>query len=249
MCDKKSIYNIPGTLPIGQELVKAKEIINEFVYSCSHSMRGPLKSIAGLVNLLHQTSNTTKEEACVYLNLISQSVEKMEILLGRLEQFLENSKKELTCEPINIKKMIEGVLQEFHQQMRFRNIHLIQHLDQTGYFYSDLHRFRLILFHLLANAIVFSDDHKETKTIEIIVKATSESCSIQMADNGIGMMNEIQNKIFDLFYRGSEKSTGSGVGLYIVKEVLIRMGGSISVNSAPRLGSNFFVWVPNMTDR
>jgi hypothetical protein len=231
---------------IGYELVKAKQIINEFVYSCSHSMRGPLKTISGLVNLLQQSIRSGKEDPQIYLSLIGESVDKMETLLHQLEQFLENSKKDLTCEPVDIKIVIEDVLKEFQPEIIFHEINISLNVDQSGYFFSDLHRFRLILFHLISNAINFSDEHKEAKTIEIIVKATSASCSIQIIDNGIGIAYEIQNKIFELFYRGSEQSSGSGVGLHIVQEVLKKMGGSISVNSVSKQGSNFFMWLPNM---
>lgn len=237
-----------GNLAIGHELVKAKEVINEFVQSCSHSMRGPLKSISGLVNLLQQSIRNGNEDPQVYLSLISQSVDKMETLLHQLEQFLENSKKDLTYEPVNLKAIIADVLHEVQQEIRYHNINVTVNVEQSGYFYSDSHRFRLILFHLISNAVIFYDEQKESKSLEIDVKATSSSCSFQISDNGIGMAYEIQNKIYELFFRGSDQSTGSGVGLHIVQEVLKKMGGSISVNSVSKQGSNFFVWLPNLVE-
>lgn len=244
----KKINHTSGNLPIAHELVKAKEIINEFVYSCSHTMRGPLKSITGLVNLLHQSIENGKGNPGEYLNMIGQSVNKMEDLLNQLEQFLENSKNDLTCEPINIQATIDDVLLEVKPEIDFFKIQVSQHIDQTGYFYSDIYRFRLILFHLISNAINFSDQKKENKSIRIDVRATSASCSVEVIDDGIGINPDVQSKIFDLFYRGSEKSPGSGVGLYIVGEILKKMGGSISVNSTLKKGSNFFVWLPSMAE-
>lgn len=232
---------------IGNELVKAKETINEFLYSCSHSMRGPLKSISGLVNLLRQSLKTGNEDPYLYLRLISQSVDKMETLIHQFEQFLENSRKDLTYEPIDIRKIFTDVFNEV-PEIRLNGIDVTLHLDQTGYFYSDIHRFHLIIFHLITNAVVFADDQKAVRSVEITVRATQASCSIQISDNGIGIPYEIQNKIYDLFYRGSEKSLGSGVGLYIVQEVLKKMGGSISVNSTPWQGSSFFIWLPNAAE-
>lgn len=244
----KSVHNPSNPLPIGQELAKAREIINEFVNSCSHTMRGPLKSISGLVNLLQQSIITGKGDSQEYLTLICQSVDKMETLLHQLEQFLVNSKKDLVCEPIDIRNVIRDALQELQPEVRQNKIEVSIHVDQSAHFFSDIHRFRLVLSHLISNAIIFSDETKEAKFVEIDVKATSASVGIQISDNGIGIPYEIQNKIFDLFYRGSEKSLGSGVGLHIVQEVLKKMGGSISVNSVPKKGSNFFVWMPNMAE-
>lgn len=244
----KSIHNTSAQLPIGQELMKAKEIINEFVNSCSHSMRGPLKSISGLVNLLQHSIDTGKGDSREYLAMIGQSVDKMETLLHQLEQFLVNSKKDLICEPIDIRSVVKDILQEVQPEIRQNKIEISMHVDQSGYFFSDIHRFRLILFHLISNAIVFNDEKKDLRTVEIDVKATSASVGVQISDNGIGIPYEIQNKIFDLFFRGSEKSSGSGVGLHIVQEVLKKMGGSISVNSVSKKGSNFFMWLPNMAE-
>jgi signal transduction histidine kinase len=145
--------------------------------------------------------------------------------------------------------VIDEILQEFQSAIDQSNIRIIRNVYQTEYFYSDKDKFRMIFLHLIGNAIVFSDDQKRAKSIEINVRATSTGCSIQINDNGIGIDDGIQNKIFDLFYQGSEKSNGSGVGLYIVREILRKMGGSISVDSIARRGSTFLAWVPLWRNR
>jgi signal transduction histidine kinase len=232
---------------LGHELVKAKEIINEFVYSCSHSMRGPLKSMSGLINLLQQSIQSGNQDSQVYLGMMTDSVGKMETLLEQFEDFLENSKKDLTHEPVDIRSVIRDILTEAQPVIDQHALRITVNVEQSGYFYTDVHRFRLIFFHLISNAIQFCDREKTARWIDVNVKATSANCNIQVNDNGIGMPFEIHSRIFDLFFRGSEKSEGSGVGLHIVHEVLKKMGGSISVNSQPKEGSNFFVWLPNMT--
>ena len=80
--------------------------------------------------------------------------------------------------------------------------------------------------------------------IGIQVKVTSSSCSIHIRDNGIGISSSVLPHIFQLFYRGSDKSTGSGVGLYIVKEVIEKMQGTIRVESIEGAGTSFFVTIP-----
>jgi hypothetical protein len=238
---------ISDSASLGHELVKAKEIINEFVYSCSHSMRGPLKSMSGLINLLSQSIQNGSEDPQIYLSMMTESVGKMEALLAQFEDFLENSKKDLTHEPVDIRSIIKDILNEVQPIIDEHSLQVTINVDQSGYFYTDVHRFRLVFFHLISNAIQFCDREKPMRWIDINVKATSANCNIQVNDNGIGMPYEIHSRIFDLFFRGSEKSEGSGVGLHIVHEVLKKMGGSISVNSQPEEGSNFFVWLPNMS--
>jgi signal transduction histidine kinase len=234
-----------GNQALGQELVKAKQIINGFIYSCSHSLRGPLKSISGLVHLLQQ-GPASEEDPREYMKLILQSVGKMECLLQQLEEALENSKKELIIEPVDLNRMVGDVLNQVENESGFHRIKLTVNVDQSVYFYSDATRLQTVLLNLVSNAITFHDTLKDTPFIDIFIKATAASCTLQVIDNGIGMATEVQDRIFELFYRGSDRSTGSGVGLYVAKEVLKKMGGSISVNSEVSHGSNFFVWVPNL---
>lgn len=146
---------------------------------------------------------------------------------------------------LKFKNVVDEILQRFQSRIEERQIRIMRHVYQAGFFYSSTENFRLIFLHLIANAIAFSDCQKENKSIEVKVRATSTGCSIRVNDNGIGIENEIQNRIFDPFYRGSEKSTGDGIGLYIVNEILRKMGGSITVDSALRRGSTFLIWVPN----
>jgi signal transduction histidine kinase len=243
------IPNTPrSATPVGQELVKAKEIINEFVVSCSHTMRGPLKSMTGLIHLLGQSIDTGKDDPRPYLSMMKESVGRMEQLLHQFEQFLENSRKDLIHEPLDIQAVIDDVLGELRPLCDRHHIHVQISVDQAGYFYTDTHRFRLVLFHLISNAIYFHDEKKENRSVEINIRVTQTCCNVQVVDNGIGIPNEIHTRIFDLFFRGSERSSGSGVGLHIVHEVLKKMGGSISVNSEPEAGTKFFVWLPNMAN-
>lgn len=243
---KTTNYPSAHNQSIGYELVKAKEIINEFIYSCSHSMRAPLKSITGLINLLQKDLNTGKEDPEKYFGLIKQCVGEMETVLKQLEQSLENSRKNLTIEPVDLENLINDVVNEVKKETGSHDITFNVHVEQTGYFYSDINCFRLILYNLISNAVNFSDDLKGQKFVDVLINATKRSCSLHINDNGIGIASESQDKIFQLFYRGSEKSAGSGVGLYVVHEIVKKMGGSISVNSASHAGSNFFVWIPNL---
>jgi signal transduction histidine kinase len=150
---------------------------------------------------------------------------------------------------LKFENVVDEILQGFQSLIDDRQISIMRHVYQTGCFYSNGDNFRLIFLHLIANAIAFIDHQKESRSIEICVRATSTGCSIRVNDNGIGIDDEIQNKIFDVFYRGSEKSTGSGVGLYIVREVLRKMGGSITVDSELTRGSTFLIWVPNKKEQ
>lgn len=83
--------------------------------------------------------------------------------------------------------------------------------------------------------------------IYIDVNTFSSSFEIAVRDNGIGIAPESLEKIFQLFFRGTEKSSGAGLGLYVVKEIVEKMKGMISVQSQPSFGTNLLVWLPNLS--
>jgi signal transduction histidine kinase len=229
------------------ELVKAKSAIEQFIYSCSHTMRGPLKSITGLVYLLKTTKESAEFNPKHYLQSIEKTVLKMETVLNDLEQFLTNSKQDMVTHPIDAKEFVSGVLQEFLAPLEEKKINTVVTSNQLESLHIDQNRFRIILNHLISNAIAYQDYKKEEREIRISIKVNSSTCTVQIRDNGIGMLDTVRPNIFQLFYRGSERSSGTGVGLYITKEILNKMGGSITVRSKAGKGSIFSFSIPNLS--
>lgn len=229
---------------IAQELAKAKNVIDKFLYGCSHTMRGPLKSISGLIKLLQ--NQQASEDPHKHLELIQKTVNKMETMLNDLEQFLVNSRRDLVIEPVSMSKTIDAILARYNKDSERLRIRFSKNIVQTVPLFTDLERLNLILVQLVWNALVFSDPGKTDKYIDIFVRVNENGCHIKILDNGIGMSSEIQKNIFQLFFRGAQQSQGAGIGLYVVNEVLRKMGGSITVNSEEGCGSSFFVWIPNL---
>jgi hypothetical protein len=229
------------------ELVRAKSAIEQFIYSCSHTMRGPLKSISGLVYLLKNAENSKEVDRGYCLHSIEQTVEKLESVLNGLEQFLTTLSMDITSQSIDATEFIEDIISEFQDTISENNISIEVGVKQSVRLYTDRARFRAILSHLISNAIVFQDSGKEAKQITISVKIDLTNCTVKVKDNGIGIPADIKSNIFQLFYRGSDKSRGAGVGLYVAKEMLNKMGGTISLRSKPRVGSSFTFTIPNLS--
>jgi signal transduction histidine kinase len=99
---------------------------------------------------------------------------------------------------------------------------------------------------LLSNAIKFSDRHKNKPYVKVSVLPGETEAKIVVSDNGVGIQEKYLGDIFKMFYRGNDTGTGTGLGLYIVKEVVEKLGGTISVESYPGTGSSFLVTVPNL---
>jgi len=237
--------NQPGTAT-GLELIKAKSTIEQFIYSCSHTLRAPLKSIAGLVYLLKNSGTNEDIDPNFFLESIEKTVEKMESVLNDLELFLSNSRHALTTQSIDVKSMTNEVVAEAQLLPDRNKIDFSIVCNQEIPFFSDKNRIKVIVSQLISNAIQFQDDSKSKNKVDIHVKVTPFNCLIQIRDNGIGIESSVLPHIFQLFYRGSDKSTGSGVGLYIVQEVLNKMAGNISVRSVNSKGSTFQISIPNL---
>jgi signal transduction histidine kinase len=119
--------------------------------------------------------------------------------------------------------------------------------DETTLF-SDPTRVRIVLANLLSNALKYSDPAKENPFIKINATKVDMHLAISVQDNGAGIDRQYVSKIFDMFYQGNEKSDGSGLGLYIVKETLEKIQGEISVQSELGKGSEFKVMLPIQID-
>ena len=229
---------------IAQELAKAKNVIDKFLYGCSHTMRGPLKSISGLIKLLQNPE--APEDPHKHLELIQKTINKMETILNDLEHFLVNSRRDLVIESVSMSKAIDVILERYSRDAENKQIRFSKSITQTVPLYTDVERLNLILIQLISNALVFNDPGKADKHIDIFVRVNENGCHVKVLDNGIGMSSEIQKNIFQLFFRGAQQSQGAGIGLYVVNEVLRKMGGSITVTSEEGSGSSFFVWIPNL---
>jgi signal transduction histidine kinase len=102
----------------------------------------------------------------------------------------------------------------------------------------------VVLTNLISNAIRYHDRRKDYQYIRLYYQITGESFSIHVEDNGLGVDPALHEKIFDMFFRGSDKSQGSGLGLYIVKETLAKLSGEVILQSVPQEGSTFSITLP-----
>lgn len=226
------------------ELDKLQKVIDQFINSCSHSMRGPLKTIEGLVNLL-QTNNLGEGEVQELLNFIKVNTGKMENMLDEMEMFMENTNRDLNLHAVSFKSLAEGVLEEFKDTVAQGSIDVSLKVVQHNAFYTDQNRLRIALYNLIQNAFEYQKEDSPHKKVSIYISVSIASCTIAIADNGIGMDNETQANIFDIFSRGSEKSNGFGLGLYVAHEIIEKLKGNVTVNSEVNVGSKFMVWIPN----
>jgi PAS domain S-box-containing protein len=231
---------------MNDELQKANKALDSFVYTASHDLKAPLASIGGLISIFRmETDGKRKDE---YLNMMEKSVKRLEGFIKDIVYYSRNSRAPL--QPVNI--ALPELTQEVFEELRFSqantNVALETHFVEDALLMMDRTRLEAILRNLISNAIHYSDKYKPQSFVRVSAHITQETLQLEVQDNGIGMEEVHLNRIFDMFYRISSGGAGSGLGLYIVKEALDKLGGKIEASSAIGEGSTFKVLIPNHAD-
>ncbi|MBC7390143.1 MAG: HAMP domain-containing histidine kinase [Opitutaceae bacterium] len=225
------------------KLNKLNKELDQFIYSASHDLKAPLSSLLGLINILH--SRVEPEIHDEYFEMMEKSIKRLENHIKDIIQYSKNHQLDICLKEIRLKCTIEMIINQLKFQKGAEGMNIVIDIMEKVSFYSDPMRLNMILFNLISNAFKYNDSQKKLKIIEITGSVTAKAATISIRDNGHGIEHEHLERIFELFYRASERSTGSGLGLFIAKEALDKLKGTITVESEPNLGSKFTVVVPN----
>lgn len=223
-----------------EQLQKAYNELDRFAYSASHDLRAPLTSILGIVNLAKMEGKSGQ-----YMEMIEKSVHKLDLFTKNIINYYRNAKLAEQVNEIDFEKLLKETLEYidfFNHQDR---IEYTTQVNQTSVFQSDDTRIRIILNNLLSNAIKYQQKDRKDQKISIQIEVTDMSALIMVSDNGIGIDDAHIHNIFKMFFRATNENFGSGLGLYIVKEIVHKLGGEITVKSALGAGTEFRITLPN----
>jgi two-component system response regulator PhcR len=222
------------------ELEKTNDELNRFIYSISHELRAPLVSVIGIVNLVKMEGlfNSSGE----YWNLIEICSNKLDFYIQKTLQYYKNNKSIAEHTPVDFAQLVSDLvsLYSYAEKDTVFNININQEVP----FYSDAFRIEVILGNLINNAIKYQKTTEPNKYVNIDITVDCFNAEISISDNGIGILNEHLEKIFNQFFK-SKNHHGSGLGLFIVKEALTRLHGKIEVNSDLAVGTTFKITIPN----
>ncbi|HET9130963.1 MAG TPA: PAS domain-containing sensor histidine kinase, partial [Terriglobia bacterium] len=215
---------------IEKELKIRNTELDNFVYKVSHDLRAPLSSILGLVNLANMPGNT--DNPGTYMSLIGRKVEQLDHFISDVLSHSKNLKQDVTIEKVDLKQIIAGT---FTDLSYLRTAEVVNtEIDILGSdFYTDRWRLAEIFRNLISNAIKYRRMDIDRPTVKVTVRINDQEADISFSDNGIGIEPDKLLNIFEMFYRASTQSDGSGLGLYIVKNAVEKLGGQIDVFSRP----------------
>ena len=227
-----------------EELLKINAELDSFVYSASHDLRAPIASLLGLVEVARLEKDNTSLERL--LDMQKRSLLKLDNFIHDIVSYSRNNRLAVQVEPIDFITMIEGIFEQLYFMENLRQLECRIIITPALNFFSDSKRITVILNNLISNAIKYADISKPNPYVEVRVDKSPDGVLISVADNGDGIDEQHLPRIFDMFYRATQKSSGSGIGLYIVNEITQKMKGTIRVESVKGLGSKFIVSLPNL---
>lgn len=227
---------------INEELRHANREMDRFVYSVSHDLRAPLSSVLGLIELTQ--GDTSDEQTLQSLDLMKSSVKKLDGFIQDILDYSKNARTEVQSEVIDLKSLLDEVSDGLQYMNREKHVAIIKNVTGSNSFVSDRKRLIIILNNLVSNAIRYYDPKAPEPYVSIDIHVESGQAQIKVKDNGTGIAQEYQSRIFDMFFRASKSASGSGLGLYILKEAVEKLNGTIKLWSMPGEGSEFSLTIP-----
>ncbi len=227
-----------------KELVTINNELDRFFYRASHDLRAPLSSILGLIQLMEQTQDA--KELKSFIPMLKGRAKNLESFIQGVAEYSTNSNKAIEYQKVFIYNVIRENLENLRFFPRASEIKIIVEVPSELAIISEPVRLQVILSNLLSNAIKYHDFEKSSRFIKVTASMENDCAKISIEDNGMGIKNDDLVKIFSMFYRANKSVEGTGLGLYIVKEAIEKIGGKITVSSVYKEGTTFLVILPLM---
>jgi len=219
--------------------------LDQLIYKTSHDIRSPLTSILGILQVMQLETEADRRDQ--YLGYIENRVHTLDRFLRSMLSYAKAARTEMVPELIGLDALLTGCLEELRFVNGFDQVRVsVQVRNGEVPFFSDPFRLGIILSNLISNAIKYrKPDHPESY-LDITAYLAPECIRITLADNGIGIRPEYLDKVFNMFFRATEKAEGSGLGLYIVKQTVEKLKGTIHVRSTYGGGTDMEITLPNL---
>lgn len=225
-----------------RELIETNHELDTFFYKASHDLKGPLASVMGIVNLARLEKDDTMTDK--YFDMIETSIRRLDRTLLELIDLARTRKGGNKQSDIHIKTLIEEIIHSLKHLPGFAKIIFEVVADEKLEFFTDKVLLLSVLQNLIHNGVNYGNPEKPWIKIEALRK--NKSIEFVISDNGSGIQEKIKDKVFDMFYRGHPDSSGSGLGLFIVKNALDKMNGSIRFESLEGKGTSFYISIPEI---
>ncbi len=227
------------------ELKRSNSDLEHFAYAASHDLKEPLRTISSFTNLLTRShQNTTDKDTAQYVYFIQDGVTRMTKLIQNLLDYARVGKNEIKFTPVKLNNIVATKLFDLSELVKEKNAQV--EVGDLPIIYCEKEQISMLFHNLISNAIKFNK--KNNKKVKILSHQDGPSgfWKISVADNGIGIKQEYQKKIFEIFQRLHAKSEfeGTGIGLALCKKIVETHKGQIELSSKVGEGTTFFILLP-----
>jgi signal transduction histidine kinase len=210
------------------KLQQRNKELDQILYRASHDLRSPVSSIFGLLDLF-KAGGLNESQQLIHKHL-SEKASQMMALLQSLTALSQAAFDKIQAKRIVLQKISDEVIESFKEHSNYKSTTFHTSIDSSLPCTADELKLTIILRCLIGNALIYRPESKNGN-IWITAQRKQEALSMEIADDGDGILPDVRDKVFDMFYRGSERSQGAGLGLYIVKSVVDRLEGEILFES------------------
>lgn len=229
------------------ELRRLEKVRTDFVANASHELRTPVTALKGFTETLLDGALEDRATLIHFLEIMHEESERLDSIVGDILQLsrLEQGADRMNLEPVNVKEVARSVYHILDQKAENKHIDLrLDVIDDLTICY-DHDTLKQILLNLIGNAILYNHEYGY---VEVSIAQVNQEAQICIKDNGIGIKDHEQKRIFERFYRvdkaRSRNSGGTGLGLSIVRHMIENTGGNITLESQLNRGSTFCVYLP-----
>lgn len=231
---------ITERIELESRIAKLKKDLDQFIYRVTHDLRSPIVNILGLTSISYKEEN--KGDIDVLLNGVRLSAQKLDHIIHEIADYAHNKKFPIKEEEVNLAELIEEICSDsLKERTNEKQIDIQKKVSYFNGVKVDHSRLNIILKNLIANSLAFGRKNGHTTVSADVVDS---ELVVTIKDDGVGIRQDIQAKIYDMFFRGSNISEGAGLGLFIVKDILKEIDGEISFISKEGSGTEFTVKIP-----
>ncbi len=223
-----------------RELLQAYKELDTFFYRSSHDFRRPITTFLGLAEVAKVTVHDAG--ALQLFQKVSETANNLDRMLVKLQSISELAVEDQIALPVDVRKMVDDLVFTRQNELLAKNIKVLSEVIGRETIITQATWLRLIIDNLLENAIQFATP--QDPVIKIMVINETYQFNLYIEDNGEGIAPENQSRIFEMYFRGSVRSKGSGLGLYVVRKVVERLRGTIQVTSQPGAGTKVQIAFP-----
>lgn len=227
---------------VEEKLKQTNQELNNFIYRSSHDLRGPISTVKGLTQL--GMIEVSDPYARKFFNMILDRTVILDTVLKNLINIVEIIEGDTKSEDVDFRKTILEVLDELKKESSLDGINISITIEDNHAFYNDARLVHTIIYNILENSVKYRKTDVDSHIFLNVSEREDKTFVISVIDNGIGIAKEVMPKIYDMFYRGTDESKGSGLGLYTVKKIVEKLGGTIVIESKQYYNTTVTVSLP-----